>query len=136
MPCTLPRPLVRIASLPREAHFTRCSRAAGDVKRYWRQRLDCIPYNASELPDQDCFDAAFLWWFFPVLVSLALLLFALMCRLLSRTLKPTAANPNIKLVKMLIQVRYRSGTKLLCCKHTSSLVVVCESSRPPSRNLA
>ena len=90
--------------------------SAGDVKRYWRRRLECVPYNASALDDTDCYEAAFLWWFFPVLVSLALLLFSLTCRLLSRTLKPTSANPDVKLVKTLIQAPQRVeppfGTKI------------------------
>jgi len=77
----------------------------GEVKVYWRRRLECEPYNASAAQnDVDCYDAAFLWWFFPAMLSIALLLFALTCRLLSRTLKPTAAHPDIKLVKMLIQL--------------------------------
>ena len=45
----------------------------GDVKHYWRGRLGCEPYNrTSGVPDTDCYDAAFLWWSYPLLIAIAL----------------------------------------------------------------
>eukprot|EP00308_Calcidiscus_leptoporus_P008272 CAMPEP_0119361180 /NCGR_PEP_ID=MMETSP1334-20130426/8554_1 /TAXON_ID=127549 /ORGANISM="Calcidiscus leptoporus, Strain RCC1130" /LENGTH=849 /DNA_ID=CAMNT_0007376127 /DNA_START=40 /DNA_END=2589 /DNA_ORIENTATION=- len=64
----------------------------GEVKQYWRERLHCVPYNASAVDnDPACFDAAFMWWFFPVLIVLSLLVFSLACFFLSRMLASRAA---------------------------------------------
>jgi len=75
----------------------------GEVKTYWRHRLRCDPFNATSaaLPDSDCYDAAFLWWFFPLLVALSLALASVACRLLSRMLaRATAAESDAAAVKV------------------------------------
>ena len=51
------------------------------VKEYWRRRLGCHPTD-----DDDCYDAAFLWWFFPLVIAMALVFSSAACSFLSRTL--------------------------------------------------
>ena len=58
----------------------------GPVETYWRSRLKCEPYNASAFAENDveCFEAAFLWWFYPLIIALTLVLFSVACRFLAR----------------------------------------------------
>ena len=54
------------------------------VRDYWRARLECEPLNATAVRnDVECYDAAFLWWFFPVLLAIALFIGASAGRFLS-----------------------------------------------------
>ena len=62
---------------------------AGPVKDFWRSRLGCEASDTSAARSDarsDCYDAAFLWWFFPVLIALALSLSAAACRFLGKML--------------------------------------------------
>lgn len=58
----------------------------GPVKHYWRQRLGCSMDNSTtaELEDLTCYSAAFLWWSFPALVTLSLVLFAVLSHFVAR----------------------------------------------------
>ena len=77
----------------------------GDVKLYWRHRLECQTYNISAgTNDIDCYDAAFLWWFFPVLLSFALIIFSVISCILGRIMKPTLSDNtmDVRLAKTLL----------------------------------
>ena len=75
----------------------------GEVKEYWRNRLGCDPENrTATINDADCYDAAFLWWVLPLVVAIALAIFAVVSRLLSRVLEPSALNPDAQSVKIFI----------------------------------
>ena len=75
----------------------------GEVKEYWRHRLGCDPENrTATINDADCYDAAFLWWVLPLVVAIALGVFAVVSRLLARVLEPSALNPDAQSVKIFI----------------------------------
>ena len=73
----------------------------GDVKHYWRGRLGCEPYNrTSGVPDTDCYDAAFLWWSYPLLIAIALGFGAGICRFLGRGLATTHASAEAGAIRL------------------------------------
>ena len=68
------------------------------MKAYWRARLRCdhpTPRmnNSIWFTPEDCYEAAFLWWFYPMVISLALLLASCACRFLARSAGRIATPP-------------------------------------------
>ncbi|EOD22532.1 hypothetical protein EMIHUDRAFT_458134 [Emiliania huxleyi CCMP1516] len=76
----------------------------GPVKAYWEGRLGCEPFNATaSYNDIDCYDAAFCWFFFPLLVGISLVVFAVVCRFLARVLaSETNAEADAAAVKLFV----------------------------------
>ena len=90
----------------------------GKVKRFWRSRLNCeVIHDCSDAehwamepqectPDTECWTGAFLWWCFPCVVTLTLLVASIVCAILWRVLQqskraahtqaPTEAQPSAR----------------------------------------
>ena len=75
------------------------------VRDYWRHRLECDPFNATAVrQDVECYDAAFLWWCFPVLLSGALFLAGAACRFLSRVVATEGVSAEAGAIKLFVLV--------------------------------
>jgi hypothetical protein len=77
----------------------------GPVKEYWRMRLACTPFNATAVEnDVDCYDAAFLWWVFPLLMAMALTLASAACGFLGRVVASEGGTAEAGAVKLFLIV--------------------------------
>lgn len=68
---------------------------SGQAKEYWRSRLDCDRHYNNTQSLEDCHLAAFLWWFFPCILAVPLLLFAAVSHLLSHAVRTPGGDADL-----------------------------------------